>query len=101
MKWFKNLTTMKKWGVISWATVIILTITLIVLTCTHSSDMDLSYLSQITMAGWGELAVYNGCYCYKEKAANKQKIAYDFINKLADKYGFEAVSSLVQSVISE
>ena len=86
--------TMKKWGVISWTCVILLTLIFVIMYC-QNPEQDYSSFVTVVGLAWGEVAVYNGCYCIKEKAENRLKIAYGFINDMADKYGIEAITPIL------
>lgn len=93
-------TTMKKWGVISWVCVILLTGAFVIMYCQHP-DWNYSEFTLVVSLAWAEVAVYNGCYCIKEKSENRLKIAYGFINDMADKYGIEAITPILQSIIQD
>lgn len=91
--------TMKKWGYVSWIVTIIITIITII--CCVSASGDTSTLGTICGLAWAETGVYTGCYAYKSKAENKLKITQGFIAETADKYGIEAVTPIIQSIIQE
>lgn len=48
---------------------------------------------------YGEISVYSAVYAYKEKSANKLKISLGFIEKLADKYGIESITPILQGIL--
>lgn len=91
--------TMKKWGYITWRTTIVLT--MITIFCCIRGYGDTSTLGIICGLAWAETGVYTGCYAYKSKAENKLKITQGFIAETADKYGIEAVTPIIQSIIQE
>lgn len=96
---FRKIPTMKRWGIISWVATIALSAILVCgIFCT---DRDMSYLVPVVSLAWGEIATYHAVYSYKEKAANKLKISYDFIEKMADKYGIDSVTPVLQCIISD
>jgi hypothetical protein len=94
-----KLSCMKKWGILSWSSSLILTfITIIGVFCI---TQDMTVMGIICGLSWGETAVFDGCYAYKERAANKQKIAVQLIKDLADKYGIDSINNIVQAVIQD
>jgi len=95
----KKLSTMKLWGIFSWAVSIIVTITTII--GIFYTDKDMSVLGTICGLTYGEVSVYSAVYAYKEKSANKLKISLGFIEKLADKYGIESIAPILQSILQD
>lgn len=95
----KKIPTMKKWGIASWTTTILLTGILVYgVFCT---PLDMGYLVPVVSLAWGEVASYHVVYAFKEKAANKMKISCEFIEKMADKYGIDSITPVLQCVISD
>ena len=97
----KNTPTMKKWGIISWLATITLSSLFIIFVFFGPVGADTSSFATVVGLSWGEVAVYNACYCFKERAENRMKISLSFINQLADKYGIEAITPIIQSIIQE
>ena len=95
----KKTTTMKTWGKLSWGTAIILT-SITVLSCFFDFG-DSTNLTVVCGMSWTEVGVYTAAYAFKEKAANKQKIAVTLIKDLADQYGLDSLAPIIQSVIQE
>jgi len=94
-----KLSMMKWWGVITWSlSIFLVAATLIGVFCT---DKDMTILGTVTGLSFGETATFTAAYAYKEKSQNKLKITYDFLNKMADKYGIEAITPILQSVIQD
>ena len=100
-KMMKNTPTMKKWGIISWLATITLSSLFIIFIFFGPVGADISSFATVVGLSWGEVAVYNACYCFKERAENRMKISLSFINQLADKYGIEAITPIIQSIIQE
>lgn len=96
---WKNTTTTKRLGVLSWSTAIILTAILVY--GTFCTDIDMGTLTIIVGASWGEIAAYNAIYAWKSKCENKLKITYDCVERLADKYGIDAITPILQSIIND
>ena len=96
---FKQVSTMKFWGKLSWGTALIVT-TITILSCIFNFG-DSATLAIICGMTWTEVGVYTAAYAFKEKAANKQKIAVTLIKDLADQYGLESLAPIIQSVIQE
>lgn len=95
----KRCTTMKIWGKLSWGTAIILT-SITVLSCFFNFG-DSTSLTVVCGFAWTEVGVYTAAYAFKEKAANKQKIAVSLIKDLAEQYGLDSLAPIIQSVIQE
>ena len=93
--------TMKKWGIISWIATISLTVLFVIYVFFGPTGADTTSFATVVGLSWGEVAVYNACYCFKERAENRMKISLSFINQLADKYGIEAITPIIQSIIQE
>ena len=55
----------------------------------------------VFVAALAEVSVHTACYSAKSKKENALKIAYDMVDKLADKYGIESVSAIFDSVNRE
>ena len=93
IKFIKKIPTIKLWGILSWAVAISLTIVAVI---TQSDAM-------ITLCGlaYGEVSVFTAVYANKAKAENKLKISYGFIKKLADKYGIENITPILEKIIGE
>ena len=91
--------TMKKWGYTSWIVTVL--ITAITVFCCVKGIGDTSTLGTICGLCWGETGVYTGFYAYKSKAENKLKITQGFIAETADKYGIEAVTPIIQTILGD
>ena len=92
-KMIKKIPTTKLWGILAWVLAIYLTIVAVI---TQSDAM-------ITHCGvaYGEVSVFTVVYANKAKAENKLKISYGFIKKLADKYGIENITPILEKIIEE
>ena len=100
-KALENTPTMKKWGIISWIATITLSTLFILFIFFGPTDKDVGAFATVVGLAWGEVAVYNACYCFKERAENRLKIAYSFIEKMTDKYSLEEMTPIIQSIIQE
>lgn len=97
----KNTPTMKKWGIISWIATICLSTLFVLFIFFGPPYADMRSFATVVGLAWGEVAVYNACYCFKERAENRLKIAYSFIEKMTDKYSLEEMTPIIQSIIQE
>ena len=95
----KKCTTMKKWGILSWGTALLLT-AITVYAC-FTEVCSIEPLLGVTGMAWIEVGVFTGAYAYKEKTENKQKIAVGLIHDLANEYGLEALAPVIEAVIQE
>lgn len=55
----------------------------------------------VFVAALGEVSVHTACYSAKSRKENSLKIAYDMVDKLADKYGIDSVATIFDSVNRE
>lgn len=91
------MSTMKKWGVVSWVVTIALSAALVYgVFFTDRSTADLATLCGFA---WADTGVYTAAYAFKERAENKKKIAVTFVKEMASEYGIENVMTLAQSII--
>ena len=91
------MSTMKKWGVVSWVVTIALSAALVYgVFFTDRSTTDLAMLCGFA---WADTGVYTAAYAFKERAENKKKIAVTFVKEMASEYGIENVMTLAQSII--
>lgn len=51
-------------------------------------------MGAVFVASLAEVSVHTACYSSKSKKENSLKIAYDMVDKLADKYGIENVAAI-------
>lgn len=52
----------------------------------------------VFVAALAEVSVHTACYSAKSKKENSLRIAYDMVDKLADKYGIDSVATIFDSV---
>lgn len=91
------MSTMKKWGVVSWVVTIALSAALVYgVFFTDRSTIDLATLCGFA---WADTGVYTAAYAFKERTENKKKIAVTFVKEMASEYGIENVMTLAQSII--
>lgn len=91
------MSTMKKWGVISWGVTIALSVAL--LYGVFFTDKNMADLATLCGFAWADTGVYTAAYAFKERAENKKKIAVAFVKEMASEYGIENVMALAQSII--
>ena len=95
----KKTSSMKKWGIISWGTALILT-AITVYAC-FTGVCSVEPLLGVCGMAWVEVGVFTGAYAFKERTENKQKIAVGLIHDLAKEYGLEALAPVIEAVIQE
>lgn len=95
----KKCTTMKKWGILSWGTALL--VTAITIYACFTKVCETETLLGVCGMTWVEVGVFTGAYAYKEKTENKQKIAVGLIHDLANEYGLEALAPVIEAVIRE
>ena len=62
---------------------------------------DTTVFNTALISAWGELAIHTGFIVSKSKKENSKKIALGMIKELAETYGIEAVTPIIQSVLEE
>lgn len=94
-----KVSTMKKWGILSWGLTII--ISSITIYSVFSNKGDPNVLMQMCALSWADAGVFTGAYAFKERAENKKKIAVGMVKDLSAEYGIENVAPLVQAIIQD
>ena len=89
----------KKTLVTSWVTTILLTVTCLL--AFFLTEKDITPLATIAGLSWGVTAAVTAVYSWKAKAENKIKLTNIMVKELADKYGIEAVVSLLGISLSD
>ena len=89
----------KKVLVTSWGTTILLTLTCLL--AFFLTAKDTTPLATIAGLSWGVTAAVTAVYSWKAKAENKIKLTNIMVRELADKYGIEAVVSLLGISLSD
>ena len=89
----------KKVLVTSWGTTILLTLTCLL--AFFLTAKDTTPLATIAGLSWGVTAAVTAVYSWKAKAENKIKLTNIMVKELADKYGIEAVVSLLGISLSD
>lgn len=94
-----KISTMKKWGILSW------TLTIIISLATASSAFsgvgNGDIMMQMCALSWADTGVFTAAYAFKERAENKKKIAVGMVKDLASNYGIENIAPLIQAIIQE
>lgn len=98
MKKFK-IQTSKIGIVLSWASSWILSIIAII--GVFFTNKDMSILATICGFSWVETGIYDAVYNWKSKCENRSKYAQCWVEKMADKYGIENITSIIQSIIQD
>ena len=89
----------KKVLVTSWATAILLSV--ICVLAFFLTDKDINPLVTVAGFAWGVAATDTAVYSWKSKAENKIKLTNTMVKELADKYGIDAVVSLLGITLSD
>ena len=89
----------KKVLLTSWAVTILLTT--ISFLAFFLTEKDITPLATIAGLSWGVTAAVTAVYSWKAKAENKIKLTNVMVKELADKYGIEAVVSLLGISLSD
>lgn len=62
---------------------------------------DLSPLGYLALGDTGALGVWLGSYAWKEKAANRNKYAMLYVDRIAEKYGVETALQMAEIVLRD
>lgn len=95
----KKLCCSKKVLATCWATTIVLT--LICVLAFFLTNKDVTPLATVAGFAWGVTAADTAVYSWKAKAENKIKLTNAMVAELADKYGIDAVVSLLGITLSD
>lgn len=95
----KKLCCSKKVLVTTWTTTILLTV--ICVLAFFLTDKDVTPLATVAGFAWGVTAADTAVYSWKAKAENKIKLTNTMVKELADKYGIDAVVSLLGITLSD
>ena len=95
----KKLCCSKKVLATCWATTILLTV--ICVLAFFLTTKDVTPLATVAGFAWGVTAADTAVYSWKAKAENKIKLTNTMVKELADKYGIDAVVSLLGITLSD
>ena len=94
-----KISTMKKWGILSWGFTIIISVATAFSAFSGVGNSDI--MMQMCALSWADTGVYTAAYAFKERTENKKKIAVGMVKDLSAEYGIENVAPLIQAIISE
>lgn len=94
-----KISTMKKWGFLSWGLTIVITVA--TLFSSFSGVGNSEVIMQVCALSWADTGVYTAAYAFKERTENKRKIAVGLIKDLAQEYGIDSITPLIQTIIME
>ena len=97
MRILKKMSTMKKWGVVSWDAAVAWSVALVYRV--FFTDRNRTDIATLCGFAWADTGVYTAAYAFTERAENKKKIAVTFVKEMASEYGIENVMTLAQSII--
>ena len=95
----KKVSASKKCLIVIFASAILTTIAIVVLTIQGTSD--LSTLGEVCVALWTAAGAYSAFYLWKSKVENKCKYSQQFLDQMAEKYGIENIIPLLQSILED
>ncbi|PWL40668.1 MAG: hypothetical protein DBY43_06665 [Clostridiaceae bacterium] len=95
----KKVSASKKGLIVIFASAILTTIAIVVLTVQGTSD--LSTLGEVCVALWTAAGAYSAFYLWKSKVENKCKYSQQFLDQMAEKYGIENIIPLLQSILED
>ena len=94
-----KISTMKKWGILSWGLTIIISVATAFSAFSGVGNSDI--MMQMCALSWADTGVYTAAYAFKERTENKKKIAVGMVKDMSAEYGIENVAPLIQSIISD
>ena len=95
----KKVSASKKGLIVIFASAILTTIAIVVLTIQGTSD--LSTLGEVCVALWTAAGAYSAFYLWKSKVENKCKYSQQFLDQMAEKYGIENIIPLLQRILED
>ena len=95
----KKVSASKKGLIVIFASAILTTIAIVVLTV--QGTFDLSTLGEVCVALWTAAGAYSAFYLWKSKVENKCKYSQQFLDQMAEKYGIENIVPLLQSILED
>lgn len=95
----KKVSASKKGLIVIFASAILTTIAIVVLTIQGTSD--LSTLGEVCVSLWTAAGAYSAFYLWKSKVENKCKYSQAFLDSMAEKYGIENIIPLLQSILED
>lgn len=95
----EKISASKKGLIVIFGSAILLTIAVVILTIQGTSD--LTVLGEVCTSLWTAAGAYSAFYLWKSKVENKNKFAQQWVSQMADKYGIENITPIVQSVIED
>ena len=95
----KKVSASKKGLIVIFASAILTTIAIVVLTVQGTSD--LSTLGEVCVALWTAAGAYSAFYLWKSKVENKCKYSQQFLDQMAEKYGIENIIQILQSILED
>lgn len=95
----EKISASKKGLIVIFASAILTTIAIVVLTVQGTSD--LSTLGEVCVALWTAAGAYSAFYLWKSKVENKCKYSQQFLGQMAEKYGIENIIPLLQSILED
>ena len=90
--------TSKKALWLSWIAAIALTVIVIV---GPRYEIEVDNVTTLACLAWGEVTAVHGFYMWKSKNENRSKHAMNLVRELADKYGIENVTGIIDSVLKD
>jgi hypothetical protein len=90
--------TSKKVLWLSWIVAIVLTIVAIF---GDKYGVNTDNATTLACLAWGEVTAVHGFYMWKSKNENRSKHAMNLVRELADKYGIENVTGIIESVLKD
>lgn len=87
--------TSKKALWLSWFVAVTLTVIVIV------APENVDNITTLACLAWGEVTAVSGFYMWKAKNENRSKHAMRLVRELANQYGIENVSDIIDSVLKD
>lgn len=95
----EKLSVSKKGLAIMFGSAILLTIIIVLLTILRA--YDLTVIGEVCTALWGAVGAYSAFYLWKSKVENRHKFAQAWVSEMADKYGIENITPIIQSILED
>lgn len=86
---------------LAWSLGMAIAFSICVVLMTLFTDKDLTALSVVASAAWAETSAYGAFYLWKTKTENKLKYGQIWYDQMAEKYGVENITSVLDRILGD
>lgn len=86
---------------LGWSLAVAIAFSICVVLMTLFTDKDLTAVSVVASAAWAETSAYGAFYLWKTKTENKLKYGQIWYDQMAEKYGVENITSVLDRILGD